>query len=209
MSSASLGRASADLISPLTTLRNTLLQPESASTVPGTTLPKLLSSRHQERLRTPWQPFGPSSGSSTSKATARTVTIPGTSATFEVDLELAKLAEHLSKRAEIGIDEAAVLCKSYELHSLDDERSSADDGRIARILAWWSEESIAVAEISTAALLLGSGTEEQDWGDLAASLKETLMAEPEKWIEGLFRAFSGLAQTPLSGSQRSEYPLFW
>ena len=162
-----------------------------------------------KRLETPWHPFGPSTVASTSKEGARTVTVPGTSATFEVDSELAALATKLSTRARIGIDDALILCKSYELHSLDDDRGIANDGRLARILAWWSEEAVAVADISTTLLLLGSGFGEQDWADMAAGLRETLMAEPEKWIEGLFRAFSGLAQNQLSSSQRSEFPLFW
>lgn len=194
---------------PLTTIRHTLLQPESASTIRSSRLSLLLSTYHLDRLKSPWHPFSPSSVASTSREGARTATIPGTSATFEVDAELAALATKLSTRARMGIEDALIICKSYELHSLDDDRGVADDGRLARILAWWSEEAVAVAEISTTLLLLGSGFGDQDWTEVAAGIRDELMSEPEKWIEGLFRAFSGLAQKALAGNQRSEYPLFW
>lgn len=209
MSIMTLAVHRADKTSPLTTLRDTLRQPESASPISSSKLSLLLGTYHLDRLRSPWQPFKTSSGPSTSKAGARTITIPGTSVTFEADADLVRLADQLCTRAQIHQDEAVALCKSYEQYSLDDSRGVADDGRIARILAWWSEEAVAVAEISTTVLLLGSGTEDQSWGDLAAGIRDTLMSDPEKWIEGLFRAFSGLAQTALTGAQRSEYPLLW
>jgi nuclear pore complex protein Nup188 len=117
----------------------------------------------------------------------------------------------LAKKADISSTESLVLCKSYEIHSLDDDRTSADEGRITRVLAWWSEETVAVAEIAVTVLLLGTGggSGDQDWSELAVGLRETILADPEQYIEGLFRAFSTLAQKPLEGDRRSEYPLFW
>lgn len=205
-----LGGSRADTLRPLTTIRNTILQPESASSTPSNTLARLLSTHHLARIQQPWQAFRNSATPAAStSSSARTVTIPGTAATFEVDAELAKLASQLASRTGCSIDDACALCKSYELYSLDDDRRVADDGRLARILAWWSEETVAVAEIAVNVLVLGAGLGEQDWGDMAAGVREILMEDPEKWIEGLFRAFSALAQKPLEGSQRSDYPLFW
>jgi nuclear pore complex protein Nup188 len=137
------------------------------------------------------------------------VTIPGTSATFEADDALKTLAEKLATKADISVEDASVVCKSYELHSLDDDRAVADDGRLTRVLAWWSEETVAMAEITVNLLLLGSGTGEHDWSEMAAGLRDMIVADPEQMIEKLFRAFSGLAQKPLEGNHRAEYPLFW
>jgi nuclear pore complex protein Nup188 len=137
------------------------------------------------------------------------VIIPGTSATFEADDALKTLAEQLATKADISVEDALVISKSYELHSLDDDRAVADDGRLTRVLAWWSEETVAMAEITVNLLLLGSGTGEHDWSEMAAGLREKIVADPEQMIEKLFRAFSGLAQKPLESHHRAEYPLFW
>jgi nuclear pore complex protein Nup188 len=196
--------------SPLSTIRNTLLRPQSESTIAPSVVGKLLATIHLERLRSPWQPFKPYSAATAGKrAAGSNVTIPGTSASFEVTSELESLADKLAKRADIGSTDSLVLCRSYELHSLDDDRTSADTGRLARVLAWWSEETVAVAEIVVTLLLLGTGSEGQSWTEMASSLRETVMAEPEQYLEQLFRAFSNLAQKPLEGDRRSEYPLFW
>lgn len=102
-----------------------------------------------------------------------------------------------------------MICKSYELHSLDDDRAVADDGRLVRVLAWWSEETLAIAEITLNLLLLSTGMGDQDWSEMAGGLRDTILEDPEQMIENLFKAFSGLAQKPLEGHRRAEYPLFW
>lgn len=107
------------------------------------------------------------------------------------------------------MNDALVICKSYEMHSLDDDRATADDGRLVRVLAWWSEETLSVAEITVNLLLLGTGMGEQDWSESAGGLRDSIMEEPEQMIENLFKAFSGLAQKVLDGQRRAEYPLFW
>jgi nuclear pore complex protein Nup188 len=172
-------------------------------------LETLLSGWHLERLHNPWQPFKQYGASKNTRTGAGSITVPGTSATFEVDDDLSSLAEKLAQKADISLNNSLVICKSYELHSLDDDRSIADDGRLARVLAWWSEETLAVAEITVTLLLLGSGTGNQDWSELGAGLRELIMVDPEQMIESLFKAFSHLAQKPLDGQRRSEYPLFW
>lgn len=196
--------------SPLTTIRDTLLRPGSESLIAPSSIAKLLGTSHIDRLRNPWQPYTAYNAATAGKrAIGSNVTIPGTSASFEVTAELETLSDKLAKRADISVTDALVLCRSYELHSLDDDRTSADDGRLARVLAWWSEETVAVAEISTTLLILGTGSEDQDWSEIASGLRETIMVEPEQYLEQLFRAFSTLAQKPLEGDRRSEYPLFW
>lgn len=169
----------------------------------------LLSSWHLDRLRNPWQPFKPYGASKNTRSCAGSITIPGTTATFEVDDALSALAEKLGQKTDISLNDSLIICKSYELHSLDDDRAVADDGRLPRVLAWWSEEMLAVADITVNILLLGSGVGEQDWSEMAVGLRDAIMAEPEQMIEHLFRAFSGLAQKPLESHQRAEYPLFW
>jgi len=195
--------------SPLTTIRNTLLQPENESIVPSAKLDKLLSSTHLERLRSPWQPFKQYGASKNTRSGAGSITIPGTATTFEVDDALSAVAEKLAQKADISLNDALVICKSYELHSLDDDRASADDGRLVRVLAWWSEETLAVAEITVNILLLSTGVGEQDWSEMAGGLRDRIMEDSEQMIESLFKAFSGLAQKSLEGQRRAEYPLFW
>jgi hypothetical protein len=195
--------------SPLTTIRNTLLQPENESIIPAAKLDKLLSGSHLDRLRSPWQPFKPYGASKNTRSGAGSITIPGTSTTFEVDDALSTVAEKLAQKADISLNEALVICKSYELHSLDDNRVSADDGRLLRVLAWWSEETLAVAEITVNILLLSTGVGEQDWSEIAGGLRDRIMEDSEQMIESLFKAFSGLAQKSLEGQRRAEYPLFW
>jgi hypothetical protein len=186
--------------SPLTTIRNTLLQPENESIIPAAKLDKLLLSTHLER------PYG---ASKNTRSGAGSITIPGTSTTFEVDDALSTLAEKLAQKADISLNDALIVCKSYELQSLDDDRASADDGRLVRVLAWWSEETLAVAEITVNILLLSTGVGEQDWSEMSGGLRDRIMEDPEQMIESLFKAFSGLAQKALEGQRRAEYPLFW
>ena len=195
--------------SPYATIRNTLLQPENESTIPAAKLDKLLSSSHLDRLRSSWQPFKPYGASKNTRSGAGSITIPGTSLTFEVDDALSTVAEKLAQKADITLNDALVICKSYELHSLDDDRASADDGRLVRVLAWWSEETLAVAEITVNILLLSTGVGEQDWSEMAGGLRDRIMEDSEQMIESLFKAFSGLAQKSLEGQRRAEYPLFW
>jgi hypothetical protein len=195
--------------SPLTTIRNTLLQPENESIIPTAKLDKLLLSTHLERLRSPWQPFKPYGASKNTRSGAGSITVPGTSTTFDVDDALSTLAEKLAQKADISLNDALIVCKSYELHSLDDDRASADDGRLVRVLAWWSEETLAVAEITVNILLLSTGVGEQDWSEMSGGLRDRIMEDPEQMIESLFKAFSGLAQKSLEGQRRAEYPLFW
>jgi hypothetical protein len=195
--------------SPYTTIRNELLQPENESIIPAAKLDKLLLSTHLERLRGPWQPFKSYGASKNTRSGAGSITIPGTSTTFEVDDALSTLAEKLAQKADISLNDALIICKSYELHSLDDDRASADDGRLVRVLAWWSEETLAVAEITVNILLLSTGVGEQDWSEMSGALRDKIMEDPEQMIESLFKAFSGLAQKSLEGQRRAEYPLFW
>jgi len=162
-----------------------------------------------ERLRNPWQPFKQYGASKNTRSGAGTITIPGTTATFEVDDALSSIAEKLAQKADISMNDALVICKSYEMHSLDDDRATADDGRLVRVLAWWSEETLSVAEITVNLLLLGTGMGEQDWSESAGGLRDSIMEEPAQMIENLFKAFSGLAQKALDGQRRAEYPLFW
>jgi hypothetical protein len=193
----------------LTTIRNTLLQPESESIIPSVKLGNLLSGSHLERLRNPWQPFKQYGASKNTRSGAGSITIPGTSATFEVDDALSSLAEKLGQKADISLNDALVICKSYELHSLDDDRAVADEGRLTRVLAWWSEETLAVAEITVNLLLLSTGMGDQDWSEMAGGVRDAVLEDSEQMIEKLFKAFSGMAQKSLEGQRRAEYPLFW
>lgn len=103
--------------------------------------------------------------------------------------------------------EAWIMCKSYNDYSMDEDKALKDIGRLDRMLAWWDEELVAVVELTTAILRLGNY--DTDWAEVVSDIRDSILSDPAAYIEGIFRAFSGLAQKQLDGSKRSNSPLFW
>jgi nuclear pore complex protein Nup188 len=191
---------------PLSTIRDTLLRPDPTST-PSPKLRSLLT-HHLPRLRSPWSSFTPPSPESRTKlSSSSAITIPHTSSTLEIDDSWRQLALKLSDRIDVDAIECYVLCQSYVAYAVDDER--AGEGKLERVMMWYAEEVEAVSGIAEAVLRLSREQEGEEWIELAEQIRAEMLPDPAKYLEGIFRAWSSLAQKPLSGNYRSEHGLFW
>ncbi|WWD21286.1 hypothetical protein CI109_105770 [Kwoniella shandongensis] len=194
-----------DYLCPLTTIRDTLLRPETAAV--DSSIPKLQSllSWHKRRIEAPWQPFKSPSAESRAMLNKPSFTIPNTSVQFDVDESTRRVALKVSDV--LGLDEIAafMMAKSYLTFSVDEETD--EEKMVERVILWYSEETLAVPQIALALLKLSD--DEGPLGQAAHEIRMEVMADPAKYIEGLFRAFSGLAQRDLDEKQRSSSPLFW
>ncbi len=182
----------------MTTIRDALLRSE-ASHIPRGKLRPLLK-WHLQRLRKPWAPFPPASDAARKSLSANSISVPESSAKFDVDAGSRTVALRLAD--EVGLDEvtAFLMFKSYALHSLDDLPSGpTEDALVERLLAWYEQELVAVPQIVMALQFAGE--------ELSEVLKEAT-GEQGKYIEELFKAFAMLAQKPVD-EKRLKRGLYW
>lgn len=161
---------------------------------------------HSKRFLTPWKPIGTRSAQSRTKIEQGSITL-GQNLNFDVDDDSRKLAMRLADKVDMDEVEAWIMCRSYEKFSLDEDKAVRDAGRLDRLLLWWDEEVVAMTELNTAILRLGSF--DTDWTEVTKDVRDDIMRDPAAYMEGIFRAFSGLAQRQLTGSMRSDNPVFW
>lgn len=81
-----------------------------------------------------------------------------------------------------------------------------EDKVIERLLMWVAEEALAAPQIALAVLRISD--DETPLGQLAYDVRVEAIGDPEKYIEGLFRAFSGLAQREVDQKKELD-PVFW
>lgn len=182
---------------PLTTIRDTLLRPRSEAQIPPEKLASLLK-WHLTRLQTPWQPFGPPKGK---QSLAGSITIPDSSANLGVMNAGRGLAEALSKRVHIDEVWSYLLFASYSLHSIneEDDTENYQERELERLTMWYTQEVLAVSQIAKTLLQEG---EDGEWWDVIEATRGELMAEAGRYMEEVFRGWSGLAQKQAEG-------LFW
>ncbi|BEI92176.1 uncharacterized protein CcaverHIS019_0409960 [Cutaneotrichosporon cavernicola] len=188
-----------DYLWPMTTIRDALLRPDAERHIPRGKLRPLLKWQFP-RLHKPWAPFPPASDAARKALQAASVTVPDSTAKFDVDAGSRALAVRLSD--EVGLDEVTsfLLWKSYAMHSLEDLPSGpAEDALFERLIAWYEQELIAVPQIVMALQFAGE--------DLADLLKD-VTGEQGKYIEELFKAFAVLAQKSID-EKRLKRGLYW
>nr|ODO03849.1 nuclear pore complex protein Nup188 [Cryptococcus depauperatus CBS 7855] len=192
-----------DLLCPLTTLRDTFQRPQ----VESISIPKLraLLAWHKPLIAKPWQLHQPAVQQRRDILNKDTFTLPRTDVTFVVDDTTRQLAIRLSDALNIDEIGAFLTTKSYLTYSLDED--TQDDKILDRLMLWVAEESLAAPQIALAALRLSN--DEGTLGQLAYDVKIEAIGSPTDYIEGLFRAFSGLAQRELKTREREQDPLFW
>ncbi|OCF35692.1 nuclear pore complex protein Nup188 [Kwoniella heveanensis BCC8398] len=193
-----------DYLCPLTTIRDTLLRPDAASEI---SIPKLraLLAWHKDQIARPWAPFSPPSADSKSTINKASFTLPRTSAQFTTDEVTRSTALKLSETVDIDEISAFTIVRSYLTFSVEEETD--EDVILERALLWYAEEVLAAPQIALAVLKLSD--DEGEMGQLAYDVRTETMSDPAKYIEGLFRAFSGLAQKDLGEKQRGPNALFW
>jgi nuclear pore complex protein Nup188 len=124
---------------------------------------------------------------------------------FDIIESTRSLALRLAERAEIDEVDAYLLVASYKAYALEGEE---EDGLFDRVCMWYGEEVVAVGQVVMAVDKL-SREELGDWSDMASRLRPEVMGDEGKYIEGLFRGWSGLAQKPLEGAKKQEQGLLW
>ncbi len=77
-----------------------------------------------------------------------------------------------------------------------------------RVSLWYAEEALAVPQIVIALYRLARSGE-GEWAQMAWDIRSAVVESESGCVEGLFRAFSGLAQKQLEGARRTNNPLFW
>lgn len=126
---------------------------------------------------------------------------------LEIDEEARKLAFQLSDLIAIDEEACLLLLNSYDRNALDDVHGDSE-GKLERVSLWYAEEALAAPQIILALYRLsehGRG----EWAEMAIELRTMVVENESRYLEGLFRAFSGLAQTQVQGSRRSDDALFW
>jgi hypothetical protein len=184
---------------PLSTLRDTLLDP-------GATLPSLklrsLFTYHVDRLRTPWRRAKTGSKDGPNVFTQPVSPAPGVQ--IEMDDAARTLASKLADAAGIAGIDACLLAKSYLVYVHEGSGAAELD----RLLAWYTEECLALAQIVLEVLYLSQAAEDSEWIQLAAEIRKSMITDEGEFIEGLFRGWATLAQQELEEKQRSD-ALFW
>ncbi|KAK6906170.1 hypothetical protein I203_100154 [Kwoniella mangroviensis CBS 8507] len=200
-----------DYLCPLTTIRDTLLRSDP-STI---SIPKLraLLTWHNKKLSTPWSPFPSSSNESKSSISKPSFILPQTSITIQIDNSIKSLALRLSEISNIDEISSYLLIRSYQTFSLDEvdiEKEEDNDKILDRIILWYSEEILALPQIVLALLQLSTDGD-SELGRLSNDLRIDIIGgeESSRYIEGLFRGFSNLAQLSLNDKQRGPNALFW
>ncbi|WVF65419.1 hypothetical protein IAT40_000146 [Kwoniella sp. CBS 6097] len=193
-----------DYLCPLTTIRDTLLRPNAASEI---SIPKLraLLAWHKDQIAKPWAQFPPPSTETRTTINKPSFTLPRTSAQFTIDQVTRNTVIKLSETVNIDEVSAFIIVKSYLTFSVEEETD--EEVILERALLWYAEEVLAVPQIALAVLKLSD--DEGEMGQLAHDVRTETMVDPAKYIEGLFRAFSGLAQKDLGEKQRGPNALFW
>ncbi|WWC91063.1 uncharacterized protein L201_006004 [Kwoniella dendrophila CBS 6074] len=198
-----------DYLCPLTTIRDTLQRADSSSV----SLPKLqaLLSWHKKKLSTPWSPYTPPSQDSKSTISKTSFVLPQTSITLRIEEAIRSLAVKLSDTLDINEISSLLIVKSYQTFSLDEidiEKEEDKDKIVNRIILWYSEEVLALPQIVLAILKISD--DHSDLGQICNDLRIELIGDDtSKYIEGLFRGFSNLAQQSLTDKQRGSNALFW
>ncbi|WVW79510.1 hypothetical protein I302_101479 [Kwoniella bestiolae CBS 10118] len=200
-----------DYLCPLTTIRDTLLRSDP-STI---SIPKLRSllTWHSKELSSPWTPFPPPSSESKSSISKPSFPVPQSSVSIPVDPSIKSLAQRLSETTNIDEVSSYLLVKSYQTFSLDEvdlEKEEDKDRILDRLILWYSEETLAIPQIVLALLKL-SNDDDSELGQLANDVRVDITGgeDTSKYVEGLFRGFSNLAQQSLSEKQRGPNALFW
>ncbi|WVQ73653.1 hypothetical protein IAR50_003233 [Cryptococcus sp. DSM 104548] len=192
-----------DLLCPLTTIRDTLLRPDSDNI----SIPKLraLLAQHKHRISEPWLPYKPRSNTAREAIKKASFTLPQTQVAFTVDDNARKIALEVSDQLDMDEYAAFMATRSYLDFSLDEETNEVRF--VDRVVLWVAEETLAVPQIALAILKLSD--EETALGNLAYDVRVEAIGEPEKYIEGLFRGFSVLAQKEVDEKKRKMDALFW
>ncbi|CAK9779935.1 hypothetical protein CC85DRAFT_277998 [Cutaneotrichosporon oleaginosum] len=187
-----------DYLWPMTTIRDALLRSE-ASLIPRGKLHSLLQ-YYLPRLRKPWAPFEAASDSARKSLSANFVSVPGTSAKFDIDSGGRTLTLRFADEAGINEVTAFFLWKSYAMHSLDDlPPGTAEDELLERLLAWYEQELVAIPQIVMALQFAGEGMSE---------IRRETAGDQGKYIEELFKAFAMLAQASID-EKRLKQGLYW
>ncbi|WVR08972.1 hypothetical protein IAU60_006031 [Kwoniella sp. DSM 27419] len=202
--SSSRGLTGDDYLCPLTEIWNVLLRSDAAETTSVEKVEELLRF-HKSRIAAPWQAFSTPSTSSAALLKQPAFDLPHTNVRYTVEQPAGRLAQRLSDLVDIDQVSAFMLVRSYQVFGLEDE---TDEERIFdRVLGWYTEEVLAIPQIALAILRLAE--EQTRLGDVAQRVRDLTIPEPAKYIEGLFRAFSGLAQSELPEKQKGTTSLFW
>ncbi|KAL7421020.1 hypothetical protein Q5752_003904 [Cryptotrichosporon argae] len=195
-----------DYLYPLTTIRDTLLRPVTERQLSQETLRALLK-YHLPSLRTPWAPFLPPSAASRKLLAAASLTLPRTTASFKVEAGARDISTRLADLVRVDETVAFWFFKSYAAYSIEPAlpRAGEDEALLERLQLWYEQELLAVPQIVMA--LYVPPSEPTGWEQLAADLKGDILGDEASYIEGLFRAFSGLAQKQVEES--GPRTLFW
>jgi len=198
-------------------LRDTLLRPMSESLIPTPKVSALLS-YHVARLQKPWEPFGPKDSAARTALSGPSVTLPSPSTSssstsppkFDVDKASRSIALRLSDATGVNEITAFALWKSYASHSIEDPTpqpgQTHEDAVLDRLMLWYEQELLAVPQIVMA--LYVPAAEPTGWEDLAAKFRDDVLGDQAAYIEGLFRAFSTIAQKPVETDFLSR-GLYW
>lgn len=184
---------------PLTTLRDTLLNP--GATHPSPKL-RLIFTHHIDRLRTPWRRAKSGSKDGPNVFSQPTVS-PAPGVQVDIDEPSRALASKLAESTGIAGAEACLLVKSYTTYVQDGSATELD-----ALLVWYSEECLALAQIALEILHLAAQDGESDWVKLAQDIREEMMPDAAEYMEGLFKGWAGLAQQGL-GEKQAPHALFW
>jgi nuclear pore complex protein Nup188 len=199
---------------PLTILRDTLLRPKSESHIPEATVAALLK-YHLAKLQQPASPFTRKDSAARTALQGSTISIPGTvppAPKLEVDKASRSIALRLADAAGLNELTAFLLWKSYASHSIEDTAPAAgqtqEDAILERLMLWYEQELLAAPQIVMA--LYVPASQATGWEDLAAALRDEILGDQASYIEGLFRAFSLLAQKSVGGESDSlSRGLYW
>ena len=162
---------------------------------------------HLYRLKLPWEPFKLASNSKRATLNASTLTIPNTAVQLAVDEASRNISIHMSDRTGIDEIDCLLLTKSYDYYAVD-EIEGEEEGKLDRLSYWYAAEALAVPQILVALCRLSSsGAGER--AEMAVEIRSEAVEDESSFVEGLFRAFSGLAQKQLEGTRRSTDALFW
>lgn len=136
------------------------------------------------------------------------MTVPRTTVKFDVTEATRVLASKLVERADISPVDAALLVQSYETYALDQPTASV---KLDRLLAWYAEEVEAIPGIVLAIQHLCKVTDKEQaaWAELASAMRDEIFPDAAKYMEGLFRGWSALAQQQIEGIRRSAQPMLW
>jgi nuclear pore complex protein Nup188 len=93
-----------------------------------------------------------------------------------------------------------LIVKSYLVYV----HEGSEKADIDQVLMFYTEECLALAQIALEVLHLSNGRE-GEWGELALDIKEAMVPDAAEYMEGLFRGWAALAQTPVS----EMHALFW